>query len=77
MIATTAADAMHASHVATALDHGLHVLGEKPLTLLAVDAFALRDRATALGRDRLLDNTEHALLAREVGGVLEAVEDLT
>lgn len=53
VVVVASADAMHASHVATALDHGRHVLGEKPLTRLAADAIALRDRATALGPARV------------------------
>lgn len=53
VVVVASADAMHASHITTALDHGRHVLGEKPLTLLAADAFALRDRVTSPGRGRV------------------------
>ncbi len=50
MAIVTTPHALHASHVAFALDQGWAVLCDKPFVLAASEATALADRAEALGR---------------------------
>jgi len=69
----------HATHYHIArdcLEHGLHVVVEKPMTLYAADARALVDLAREGGRELLVgypfNYTTHAIRARELiaGGAL-------
>jgi len=49
MAIVTTPHALHAGHIAFALDQGWHVLCDKPFVLAAAEARALADRAEALG----------------------------
>ncbi|HRW07189.1 MAG TPA: Gfo/Idh/MocA family oxidoreductase [Caldilineaceae bacterium] len=73
----------HASHYAIAqrcLEHGLHIVVEKPFTLYAADAKALLDLAQAQGREIIIgypyNYTAYAVRCREVlqSGELGAVQ---